>query len=218
MPQRLTTLLITAGKSKRYAKKQVLQSTDGQQNLCYIKSGYVKRYRIGNDGAINIQVIYGPGSIFPITVALKLLFKMEFHPSHEVYYYETMSDSVIYTIDNETFVEKVKGDPILYAGLLQEAGNRLEYNIQKIENISLRSSYKRVAHELLYFAKNFGEKTKEGTKIMLPLTQQDLADVLSMTRETASLCITHLRQKKLIKSGRHLTVLDTKKLEEEAFS
>lgn len=218
MPQRLKALLITSGKSKRFAKKQILQSTDGQQTVCYIKSGYIKRYRIGNDGAINIQVIYGPGSIFPITVVLKLLFGMEFHPSHEVYYYETMSDAVIYSIDSETFVEKVKGDPELYTGLLKEAGSRLEYNIQKIENISLRSSYKRVAHELLFFAKNFGEKTKEGIRIKIPLTQQDLADALSMTRETASLCVTHLRQKKLIKSSRHLVIMDVKKLEEEAFS
>jgi CRP-like cAMP-binding protein len=98
------------------------------------------------------------------------------------------------------------------------SGKRLHSTLHGLENLTLKSSYFRVAHELLYMAQRFGEQTEKGVKILIPLTHQDLADILSLTRETVSTCMVQLREKGLITTNRNIVVKDLGKLEKEAYS
>ncbi len=215
--KKLVAIIISEGKRLSLAKGEVIQSTDTSNNLCLIKSGYVKRYMILNDGNIRVQVIYGPGDIFPLALAFKILLDQDLYAGPEVYYYETMSKAEIIALDKQKLVEYVKADNHLYRDLYAEAGRRLYSNLQLLENIGLPTSYNRVAHEIAFYAKEFGEKRLTGIRIKLPFTQQDLADVLSTTRETVSLCMSELKKKKLIRTGKYLVVRDLEKLKKEAF-
>jgi CRP/FNR family cyclic AMP-dependent transcriptional regulator len=213
----LTNTIRGEGKLLKLAKGEVIQSSDTGRNLLLVKRGYVKRYLILNDGTIRVQLIYGPKDIFPLTLAYKALLEQELYTGPEVYYYEVMCDSEIYTLDKDILVDKVKHNDRLYSDLFSEAGRRLYFNIQHLENIGLPSSYNRVAHQLLFLARVFGLEQSAGTKIKVPLTQQDIADMLSITRERVSFCITQLREKDIIKPGRAIVIRDMKKLETEAF-
>ena len=75
-----------------------------------------------------------------------------------------------------------------------------------------------VAHQLLYFAKTYGDNSLFGLEITLPLTQQDIADILSLTRETVSQSISTLRKKGLVNTDGHITIMDMDALEVIAFS
>lgn len=70
---------------------------------------------------------------------------------------------------------------------------------------------------LAYLARRFGKKTSAGVELSLSLTHQDLADILSLTRETVSTSIIKLRKKKLVKTTKGIVIPDIKKLEEEAY-
>ncbi len=209
---------MSQGTRVKLPKGQVIQSTDNEIKLFQIKNGYVKKYMILNDGTHGVQILYGPGDIFPLTVAFKELFDQDLYKGPEAYYYETMSETEMYSIDNDSFVRAVRADTLLYRDLFSEAGRRLHFNIQSLENISLHNSYNRVAHQLVFFARMFGERKISGIRIKIPLTQQDIADMLSITRETVSLSMTQLKERKLIKTRRHITVRDINKLQEEAYS
>lgn len=210
--------ILLKGRQYKIPKGQIVQSTDERRVFNLLAAGYVKRYLITNEGTYGVQVIYGPGDIFPITLAFSVLFKHEINEGPETYYYEAMTEVELYTLDESDLAKEVATDPLLYRDLFAICGKRLHSTLQGLENISLKSSYHRVAHELLYMAKKFGGKKAAGTIILVPLTHQDIADVLSLTRETVSTAMVQLRKKKLISTGKSIVVPDLKKLEEEAFS
>lgn len=211
-PTRLNKLLQDA-KFYQRPKGQIIYTFDDQNTFYLIKSGYIKRYLIANDGALGVQSIYGPGYFFPLTPVFSTLFDQNINRGAETYYYQTMTPVQIYCIENSVLAEKVKEYPLLYKDLLFESGRRLQSNIQQLENVSFRHADRRLAHQLVYFARQFGEKTDSGTKISLPLTQQDLADILSLTRETVSREMSKLKNKQLIIPGQYIIVPDIDKLQ-----
>ncbi len=210
--------LLKSGRNYKLSKKQVVQTTDDRQVVNLVSSGFIKRYLILNDGSIGVQITYGPGDVFPLTIVFKTLFDQPLYTGPEVFYYETMTDAEIYSIDVSTLEQEVGKNPKLYSDLLQEAGIHLESCVHSLENLSIKGSTKRVAHQLTFFAKNFGKKTAKGICIEPPLTHQDLSDILSLTRETISTSMVQLRKKGLISSDKNIIIPDLKKLEEEAFS
>jgi CRP-like cAMP-binding protein len=215
----LHRLMITEGKSYTYKKGQLIHSTDGRLELSLIKSGFVLRYQISNNGSINIQSIYGKNDFYPLSLAFKLLFNRTLYGGPETIFYEALSETEIYSLGNDLFVKAVKDEPVLYQELLIEAGKRLSANIQKIENIAMANSEKRVAHQLLYYAIRFGKiKTNGSTQLDLPLTHAVLASSLSLTRETVSQCIGSLRKRGLIKARRQSFLIpNLQKLEAFAY-
>lgn len=210
--------MMLKGRHFKLSKGQIVQSTDDRRVFNYLTAGYVKRYLISNDGSLGVQVIYGPGDVFPITLAFSALFEQNINESPETYYYETMTDAELYTVNESDLKESVEADPSLYKDLMAISGKRLHSTLHGLENLTLKTSYFRVAHELLYMAQRFSEKSPQGAKILIPLTHQDLADILSLTRETVSTCMVQLRQKGLITTGKHICVKDMEKLENEAYS
>jgi CRP-like cAMP-binding protein len=210
--------MMLAGRKFKLAKGQIIQSTDDRRVFNYITSGFVKRYLIANDGSLGVQVIYGPGDVFPITLAFSVLFDQKINESPETYYYESMTEVEVYTVNEEALKDSVEKNPRLYKDLMSVAGKRLHSTLQGLENLTLKNSYHRVAHELHYMAIRFGEKKVGGTKILVPLTHQDLADILSLTRETVSTCMVQLREKGLISTNKSIIIKDMEKLQEEAYA
>jgi CRP-like cAMP-binding protein len=215
---RLSDLIMSEGRIIKLPKGEVIQSTDNSNRVCLIKNGFVKKYLILNDGTIRVQIVYGPKDIFPLSAAFKALFDQDLYDGPEVYYYETLCETEMLALDKNKLVELAKEHPYIYKDLLSESGRRLYFNIMMLENLGLPNSYKRVAHQIAFLAREYGDRRMLGTKIKIPLTQQDIADILSITRETVSLCMTQLKNRKLIRSGRYIFVSDVKKLENEAYS
>lgn len=195
-----------------------MQSSDHRVQLNILVAGFVKRYLINNDGELSVQSIFGPGYVFPLTPVFMNLLGQSLYSGPETIYYEAMQDAEVFSISLETLKEKIEADPTLYKELFAEAGIRLEDNIQRLENLSLKTSYKRLAHQLVFFASKFEENEKTGRKILIPLTHQDLADILSLTRETVSTAMVELRKKNLIQTGKYISVPSLAKLKEEAYS
>jgi CRP-like cAMP-binding protein len=210
--------MMLKGRHFNLGKGQIIQSTDDRRVFNYITKGYVKRYLISNDGTLGVQVIYGPGDVFPITLAFSALFDQEINESPETYYYEAVTELELYTVNEDILKDMVESNPQLYRDLMSVAGKRLHSTLHGLENLTLKNSYHRVAHELFYLAQRFGEQKAGGTKILISLTHQDLADILSLTRETVSTCMVQLREKGLIKTNKSIMITDMKKLQEEAYA
>jgi len=208
--------LMSKGRNYKIPKGQIIQSTDDRRVFNYVKRGYVKRYLISNDGSYGVQVIYGPEDMFPITLAFSVVFHRNINESPETYYYEAMTEVDICTIDETVLKEAIADDPNLYKDLFGICGVRLHSTLHGLENLTLSNSYHRVAHEVLFLAKKFGVKKAKGTEIQVQLTHQDLADILSLTRETVSTAMVQLRKNKLITTAKLIVVPDMEKLEEEA--
>jgi len=210
-------LLLRQGKYTRRSKGQVLLSSNDSL-VCLITKGHVKRYLISADGGLSVQSIYGPGSIFPLTLIVKTLFNQSFYDGRETYFYEAIDVVHAHTITEKKLLEAVNSDPLLYRDLLFEAGLRLKSQVQQLENVSIKSTYNRIAHQLVYFADTYGEEIDGGIQINLPITHQDLADILNVARETISKCTIKMRAEGLIKPGKFILITDPAKLKEAALS
>jgi CRP-like cAMP-binding protein len=214
--------ILKSGRVYKLRPGQIIQSTEDRRVFNLVKEGYIKRYLVGTDGTLGVQVLYGPGDIFPITLAFHTLFGMDISETKEVYYYEAMTDAEIYSIWAEELTEQVNANPLLYRDLMIIAGKRLHSTLNGLENVTLDSAYKRIAHELAYIGRRFGAKKAKGksVKILVPITNKDIADLLSLRGSTVSAGITKLRRKGLVKidSDKNFCIPDMAKLMEEALS
>jgi CRP/FNR family transcriptional regulator len=207
------TALLEQGKYHTRHKGQAIETLSGTNRVGLVRKGYVKRYMITGEGLLGTQSIYGPGYFFPLTTALKTLLNQDIYEGDETYFYEAYTDVQIYTVDAETLAEAARENPDIYKEVLFEAGRRLESNIQLLENISLKSVPRRVAHQLVYLGARYGETTPAGTKITLPLTHQSLSEMLNLNRETVSRAMSKLAASGCINNSRtSVTILDVAKL------
>ena len=209
--------VMSKGRKTKFLKKQIIQSTDDRRVFNYIISGYVKRYLITNEGSLAVEVIYGPGDAFPITLAFSALFNQTINESPEIFYYETVTDVEAYTITETELKQIVYNNPGLYKDLMGVAGKRLHSTLQGLENIALKDAYSRLAHELYFLAVRFGQETADGTRILIPLTHQDLAGILSVTRETISTNMVRLKKENLVKTDKGIVIKDMQKLKAKAY-
>jgi CRP/FNR family transcriptional regulator, cyclic AMP receptor protein len=211
--------VFTKGTIEHYARNETIGSTAEDNRLFLIVKGYVKRYMIRNDGALGVQIIYGPQDIFSLTRIFQLLFEQSLYDGPETFYYTTMSNVTALVLDTGPFAECIKTDPLLYRELFSEAGRHLKSCVHSIENISLHTVYPRVAHELVFMFREFGHSAgPAGSKLHVPLTHQDIADTLGVTRATVSLAIGKLREKGLLMPGRCFITPDLGALTDEAYS
>lgn len=211
--------LLKKGRALTIPPGQVFQSTDHRESFTLIEKGYVKRYSITNEGDQSIQIIHGPGNILSLTFAFRVLFNQALYDGPEIFYYETITAARLYSINENTLKAACEADPILYSDLLQVCGTRLNYLVHTRENMATRHAYNRLAHQLLYFCRQFGVKTPSGVKIMVPLTQQTIASSLDIARETVAINLKLLRGKKIIQIDEKLIMAsDIKRLKEEAYA
>ena len=219
--QRQETLLhklLLDGKRQVLPKGVIVHGFDDKTLLHLIRTGFVKRYMIQNDGSRSIQVIYGPGDIVPLTPVYNTIFNLKIYRGPETYYYETMTDVSLYTISHETLQAALRESPLLYKDLFQEAGLRLNSFIHRLEDASITGSNTRLAYLLVYLADIFGTAASNGeVTIEVPLTQQTIAEILSLARETVTHSVVRLRQKGLLTvAGKKFIIADLEKLRREA--
>jgi len=201
--------LLIDGRQVKFPKGQVV--TFGDSDLVhFIKAGYIKRYLITKDGSMSIQIIYGPGDIFPLSPVRKSIFNEHVYTTGEQYYHEAMTDLEIYSTTVSSLLQALEQDPLIYKDLFYAAGVRINSNVFRLENMSLRVTNRKVAHLLIHLSDIFGEKVDDGTRIKVPLTHQNVADMLNMARETVTLTLARLEDKGLIRvaEGKHIIVLD----------
>ncbi len=210
-------LALLDGARRDLRRNQVFQTSDQIESLTLIRRGYVKRYKIDHASVESIQGIYGPGDVLPVTRILKTLLDLPIYTGPETFYYETLTEVTICTMAEEALSDLAAKDPLIYKAATYVAGVRLRTYIHNFENMSVHSTEKRLAHQLLFHAEQFGQKTSKGTEILVPLKQKDLAALIDVARETVTIKLKVLRNKGLISEDSKV-IPDMEKLREFAYS
>ncbi len=194
-----------------YAKNQVIiHGDDIPSGVFYIKSGFIKKYAILETGREQTLRIYKQGSYFPVIWAFTNI------PNN--YFYQTVTPVELQRAPRDIFMEFLKKN----SEALFELMKRILISEQELfTNIAQElsgDSYHRVIAALVLSSKRFGGGLKQNKiTIELPLTHQEIADLVSLTRETVSLAIGKLEKKKIISySGRTLIINNLDTLEKES--
>jgi len=211
------TKLIRGGMRQTYKREEPIFDTGNMDGIYQVASGFVKRFEIMNNGAINVQGIYGRGDVFSLTYVFKLMQHRKIYNGPETYYYEALGSTTVYKLLGTDLKAALEKDPLLYRDLFSIAGDHFSSDIYLLENQSLPTAEKRVAHLLSFYIECYGKQRRDGIHLIAPLTQQDVADILSLTRETVSLAISSLRENGILANSRKIIVPDKQKLSAAAY-
>lgn len=169
-------------------KKQILlYRGEATVSVYVVRKGFVRAYTLLNNGAEVIVSLFGPGDYLPAN------FDQTKAPV-SLFYYETMDDCTIErftTNEFKLYKEKLNSD---------DDDRRHLGSLLHINALVQMTSLERLSHMLRYLGLRFGTPLvgKMYTRINLKLTQQDLANLCNMSRETTNLELTKLKDKKII--------------------
>lgn len=172
-----------------------------------IKEGFVKACSTSHDGHANLVLIHEAGEFIPLPWALD-----GYHVTGLSYI--AMSDVTIMRSSKDKLRMEMGNNMWLTQEILNQAVNVIAIYTQRIQVLEFRSARGRVIAEILFFAERFGKPFGSKVLIDAPITHQDIADSINMTRETASRALESLFEEGLLGQTDHLfTVLDLPKLQ-----
>jgi CRP/FNR family transcriptional regulator len=94
--------------------------------------------------------------------------------------------------------ERLAQDPEFSVEMARMTANRLAHVTSRLDEMVFRDVPSRLARVLLRLASDFPGEHNGAATIDVRLTQQDLADLIGSTRESASLAVNHFKREGLI--------------------
>lgn len=198
------------GKIEHFTKGEViLHASEVPGGVHHIEAGFVKAYTITKDGQINLLSIHGASELFPAHWALDD-YDLEL-------YFEAMTDVTTKRLAKRDLTEVMASDAELTLAILQKVLILFQAYSERIQNLGLRTARQRIIYRLLFLARRFGEAGKgDEIAVKLPVIHQDIADAVSLQRETVNREISQLASEGLIeKINQHLTIKNLSSLKIE---
>ncbi|MBI4039059.1 Crp/Fnr family transcriptional regulator [Candidatus Daviesbacteria bacterium] len=200
-------------KPTRLIKKGAVLFNFGDPLNCiyFIQEGFVKLYRLSDEGRETTIYLYGPGNI----LGIRALTSEDETARH---YAEAITDLKMLTIPRWEYLEILTQNPEYVVDLTHTFMQRLNYTERKLEGFIAQDVVTRVAIFLADVIERFYQGGRKG-QITLPLklTHQRISEFTGSFRETITLALHKLEDLKIIKMKRsEVIVLDLAKLEKIA--
>jgi CRP/FNR family transcriptional regulator len=122
-------------------------------------------------------------------------------------YAEALEDAIVYSIPFRMFERALAQRPTLAVGIANLLAQRCDELERRLEAHVFHKVPMRLVNQLLELAQRYGVEHDRGTLISLPLSQQDLGNLIGASREIVSLTLSELKRRGLVSSkGRRLIV------------
>lgn len=155
-----------------------------------------------------IVAIYNRDQIFPL--------REVFSPASREYYYIALSNVIAYEVTHQKFLEEIDLNPAFSKEIMKHIASQLAEYEDRSNILSIRNNYLRLISRLLFLAERFGKEEHGQVFIHVPMTQEQIAQSTSMSRETIIKHLKTLESRKLVIYKHNLiTVLNLKLLQEE---
>lgn len=194
---------------KKYKKGEVifLQGSflDG---LYIINSGKIKIFKYTKEGKEQILYILSDGDFFGELSLLK---------AEEVSFNaEAMEDVNICMIEKKNFDKILALNPEISVKILDVVGGRLSKLETLVQSLSTKDIEARIAQMLLELAEEFGIQKKDTIEMEIPLTREDMANFIGVTRETISRKLSLLHDEGIIDliGNKKIVILDIEALKD----
>lgn len=187
----------------------IIRPEEQPHGVFYLKKGYARLYSISKNAQELTFIIYKPEDFFPTIWPIT--------SSPILYYTEAMTAVEVYQAPVEEFRNFIKSNSDVLFELTGRIVTRLGGLLNRMEYAMFGNAHNKVASIILISAERFGAPSKENIIIQVPLTHQDIANLLGVTRETVSIEMKKLQKMGFIDyKGKYLVVKNAQKLKEEA--
>lgn len=185
----------------------VLHFQDSFSGVFFLKKGFIKDSTVSVNGQEFTLFVFKPDDIFPYNWA--------FNKIPNEHSFTAITDCEVVKQGRDEFLDYIQKNPDVLFMLTQRILVRLRGLLQRMEYLVFGNASQKVASIFVILAERFGKK-KNGIEISIPLSHKDIADLVGITRETASIEIKKLSDKGIIftSSKTYIVRKPTKLLEE----
>lgn len=181
------------GETQRQFKRMrtILYQGEIPKSVYIIKKGVIRAYNIAENGEERNVELLSDGDILPLPWIYNV-------SNAVLYYYDAFSDVQVYVLSREHFFELVEKHKLTQE-VLHLTARRYTASTMHINALLQAHAQNKIAQGLQYLALSHGTKLGSGKfRVDIRLTQQDLANLVGVTRETAAVELNKLRDKGVI--------------------
>lgn len=189
-----------------YGKGEFIKRPGGApQGVFFIQEGLVKAYDITKYGEENLLIIRQAGEVLGLTWALT--------GDDRGILYSTLTPATLLLITRDQFIDFVRANPEAALPMVDMLMDMYKQHGERILTLEYRTVRERLVSFLLNHGRRFGEETRDGIVIKVPLRHQDIASSISATRETTGRELSALEKLGLLESKQSIiTLKNVKKL------
>lgn len=177
---------------KEYIKGDVIFNEGSvASTLYFINEGKIKLYKYTKDGKEQILHVLSEGDFFGELDLIK----------SSQYGFNSMAivDSKICTLTKEEMKKIMMKNPEIGIKVLETVAERLSKVESLVQNLATNDVDSRMAYLLIDLMAKYGENIEKHTSIKLPLSREDMASYIGVTRETISRKLKKFEDEQLIK-------------------
>ena len=185
---------------RNYDKSDIIfQKDDPGQSLFIVESGQVRIYMPGVQGTDLTLTVMGPGEFFG---DLSLLDGRPRSASASA-----SVATVLLTIERNDFTSLIRARPDAALAILAEISRRVRDTDQMASDLAFLDVSGRLARKLLDLGDSHGAARTAGVMLNVALTQEDLANMIGVTRESVNRNLSMFRRLGLIgREGRKIII------------
>lgn len=188
----------------------VFQAGDPASHVYLLESGQVKVLRASPRGPHVLLFVRSKGEIIGIHEAV-----LSGGVGARTCLAQALEDCVISAIPLEHFLSLLTEKSNTAHYVIRALSFRLEQAKDKLASFAATDIYARIARVILHMSASCGKRV--GGKVVelgVPLTQQELADIVGVTRQTVNAAIRTLKAEKIISISRNsIRIEDSEKLD-----
>jgi CRP-like cAMP-binding protein len=189
------------GKELRFkAKEPIIHIGELSKNAYRIKSGTVKVVSYTESGSEQILHIYKAGEVFPISAV--------FNSIYENTGFYAFTDAAVQAKPFNEMLDFLEKEPYSLISIFRQQS----FVYGELLNVSIVPAERRVICRLLHFAERFGVENSGHIIIKLPMTIQEFAQTVRLSRETAGKILRGLEDNGAIVMSRQRIIVYEDKL------
>ncbi len=187
----------------------IYSPTQPGESVLVLASGRVKIKDITLGGRETILAFIEQGELFGELALLDGDTRQE--------YAETVEASEVLVIPRADILALMEKRPDLALSITKLIGLRRRRIESRLRNLLFLPSRERMAHILLELAEAHGDRNGIRVEIRIPLSHQDIASLIGVTRETATLTLGQMQNEGLVEvTRRRVAIRDWPRLQAEA--
>jgi len=194
-------------RTKHFNKGEIILVQGEEPDCAFIvKSGIIKSYNLTMQGEEKPIGFDKTGEVFPIGWVFGKVQQAN-------YYYEAFTACDLYCIPVSKYRKFVEAHPKRMMLVCDTFIDRYLGAQMRINALEQSKAAAKVINTIHYLCLRFGEEVKKDVvRIDLPLTQQDLANFVGLTRETTGIELKKLQREGIISYKKRNYIVQTNKL------
>lgn len=195
--------------TKHVPKGTIIVLQDEIPECAYgVKHGTVRVYNVTANGEEKSLAFSVGTDIFPVCWIFA-------QTDQSLFYYQAYTDCELYIIDRQNFIDYLKATPELAYVLLAKQVEAYVSESMRVNALSQAKASAKLLATLRHLCLRHGNDIrKDHVRIQIPLTQQEIANMVGLTRETTVVELNKLKESGVIAADRKYYTVNTSKLNE----